>query len=232
MEISFEDLTSNSMVDGTKTQYHFPQLPMSVTQLQTFRKLPVGFQDLALTGELTIETIDFILEIAYSKDRSKALDARLRTSFATSKAEDRNEPKHSLLCEACPGLTMADTAAGPALERMLCTALMRACIDESHRFKTPGSLFQSLTAKLQRLLPLAAVPADGPERSCLLWVWLSILDAWPGRFEAVVDWLHRVRRLFPEIKHWSVEDFEAFGRGYIWTPDLSRIFASHWPMMI
>jgi hypothetical protein len=200
---------------------------MSLDQLSSFCRLPAGFQELALLGLLTTETIDIILQVQkMRKGRSYQLGHPHR-SFAEGATK---ATRYDTLLEACPGLNAPDGPEGPALERLLCSLLMKLCIDKSKRYMYPGSVYQNVVIKLHKLLPLATAPAEGPGRSCLLWITLMMVDSWPKQPGQTVNWLHQVHCWFPEIGSWEVSDFDEFGDKYIWPTEVSKLIGKYWPM--
>jgi hypothetical protein len=199
---------------------------MSIDQLSSFYRLPGGFQELALLGMLTMETIDIILQIQKMRKGRSYQTGYPHRSFSEGATQDH---KYDNLLEACPGLNIPDGPEGPALERLLCTLLMKLCIDKTHRYGYPGSMYQGVVVKLHKLLPLATPPSEGPGRSCLLWISLMMTDSWPKQSEQTAMWLHQVRCWFPEIGSWEVADIEQFGKRYIWTVEIGKLVAKHWP---
>jgi hypothetical protein len=199
---------------------------MSVDQLSAYYQLPSGFQELTLLGMLTVRTIDIILQIQKTRKGLLYQIGHSHRSFGDGKSY-----KYDNLAEACPGLTIPDGADGPALERLLCTLLMRLSIEKTHRYGHPGSLFETVTIKLFKLLPLATPSLGGPGRSCILWISLMMTDSWPRQGDKIIDWLQQVRSWFPEIRAWEASDFEKFGERYIWAPEISRLMERYWPVV-
>ena len=200
-----------------QTQRHFYPFPMSPSQIETINMLPFGFQEMALRGGLTIQTIHIISRLA----KRNFWDTCKPLSLNRILTDDLNGRLPNLE-EACPALMSSDVFGGAAFEKLLCIALMRSSIDLTQRFVGIGSVFIALSCRIIALLPDAIATAQEPERSCLLWISLSLIDSWPDSFEETVSWLRQTSISFPEMDDWVMDDFEQFGQKYIWTPHWSN----------
>ena len=205
----------------------YPSIPMSRTQFATISRLPSGFRDLALTGMLRMETTNIILRIATKNFWATRQPHSLNRILADELVDQGFENFE----ETCPGLLSPDTDRGPAFEKLLSLALLRASIDTNSRFVGAGSVFMAISGWITQLLPVAIAVFEEPERSCLLWITLTMADSWPDDLQMVITWMWQIFRWFPEVENWEAESFEHFGHRYIWIKEWSDLIARFLPQV-
>jgi hypothetical protein len=127
------------------------------------------------------------------------------------------------LDDACPALLFPDHPKQLAFEKLLCLAIMKASIGPSERFIGAGSVFGAVAMRTSQLL-LEAIPCwEGPERDCLLWISLSLIDSFASEITLTLSWARQIPLLFPETSTWTMDQYEQFGQNYIWMNEWSEL---------
>jgi hypothetical protein len=181
--------------------------------------LPRGFQAIARRGSLSLETIDIVLRLArknfWATRRPHCLDRILSDKSVEQVFFD--------LDDACPPLLFPDQPKELAFEKLLCLAIMKASIGPTQRFIGPGSVFGAVAMRTNQLL-LEAIPCwQGPERDCLLWISLSLIDSFASEVTLTLGWVRQILILFPEVTTWTPDLFEQFGQNFIWMREWSEL---------
>jgi hypothetical protein len=196
-----------------------PQIPDD--DCPAIGELPRGMQDLALAGRLPKETVAWLRVIP--SDPAGVLEGT--TAFAI-----RNNVLARLRLKY-PGLLSPSDDCGPALERLLALTLIRLREHSSCYFL--DYFFDSVTLELMDNVPLRKVPVDdGPERQGLLWIWLTLVDLWKNDEIHQREWLQRLTIAFPEVKCWSINEFECFGHRFLWRKELTEEIRKQWPLTV
>jgi hypothetical protein len=186
--------------------------------------LPTGLQDLALLGYLPKATIDTITRPEPGMDAERlVLDGMpLHTVRSMLFTQLQNE---------FPGLLMANDSKGPSLQRLLALALVKHCKAQCMSHRLLGPLFNGVNAELITHAPMRAVPHDPRVRKGLLWIWLTALAVWEPGAPGQRAWVEKMAIRFPEIRAWSITNFENLGQRFFWNATLTQQLALHWPVV-
>jgi hypothetical protein len=186
--------------------------------------LPTGLQDLALLGYLPKATIDVIVRPEPELDAERLVvdGMPLHTVRSMLFTQLQNE---------FPGLQMADDSEGPCLQRLLALALVKHCKAQCMSHRLLGPLFNGVNTELISNAPMRAVPNDPSRRRGLLWIWLTALAVWEPGAPGQRVWVEKMALKFPEIRAWSVQNFENLGQRFFWNATLTKQIALNWPVV-
>lgn len=190
-------------------------------QYDAISKLPLGFQNFALSGKIPFVTVKRILAMAGEEEAPVTTNERAPELAVT-------DSTFLQITEQFPGVTVCKDHNGPALERLLGLALVRFCKVQSVPFRIPLCLFHSVTLEMTEKVPLRIPSIDPAERAILLWIWLMTLDSWSLGATEPASWLDDMVKVFPEIESWTVADFKTFGQRFLWTENLSQLLEENW----
>jgi hypothetical protein len=184
--------------------------------------LPTGFQCLRLCHAISTPTLRIVERVV---NKRAGQDTYISKQF---------------LHEQCPGLFTPDTPDGePALERVVCLALLRYCINsiKVNRACFKGCQFSRFVFELAELLPLLNPDkfTTQCQKDCLLWVWLMAIDSYSadayGLFPEGVDLLVQMRDRYPQTVNWEYTDFAEVGRCFLWNENIEGIVRNYWPAL-
>jgi hypothetical protein len=122
---------------------------------------------------------------------------------------------------------MRDGPEGPALEKLICLALIRYCLNRVVYVRSQACIFHTLSLELFDKLPYTATPLCRYERRAFLWVYMMVIDSWAQWTLKISDeaarLLYMMDQAFPETRSWSSADFDHFGQEFLWTENISCI---------
>lgn len=192
---------------------------------------PSGFRDLAVAEQLSARTIQIIQRIvarqswgvwpaSYDENDTRALgDPWCSTSYRDFR-------------EACPALNLPAGPAGPPLEKLICLALIRYCLNRAVYDRPRACVYHTLSIELLDSLPATRPSRSRAERQALLWVYTLAIDCWAVATRAITDeatsLMHQMSEKFPETLSWTMADFDSLGNQFLWTENIASILQQHY----
>jgi hypothetical protein len=192
---------------------------------------PSGFRDLAREGYLSDQTMRVIQRVAAQQNFGvwpSSYDAKDSLTYG----DPWTEPVYSDFREACPALNLPDGPNGPPLEKLVCFALIRYCLNRAVYERPRACIYHTLSIELLRVLPGVKPATDNAvERQALIWIHTMAIDCWTVSTREMTaeasSLIQLMETKFPETKTWTAKKFDAFGQRFLWTRNISSIMAQH-----
>jgi hypothetical protein len=191
---------------------------------------PAGFRSLATEGQLSPQTIQVICRIAGRRNWG-VWPSSFNEHDVRLCGDPWMSPPHRDFREACPALNLANGPNGPPLEKLICLAMIRYCLNRAVYDRPRACIYHTLSIDLLQVLPNVIPSIGQAEREAMLWVFLIGVDCWAVASERLTDeaafLLRQIELKFPETLGWTGQDFDGFGTKFLWTTNISRIMDIH-----
>lgn len=185
---------------------------------------PQGFRSLVHANRLSPKTVQVIERIVTRQNWS--------ASDLYSNSNPWEDACYRDFREACPALNIPSGPNGPALEKLICLALIRYCLNRVILDRPRACVYHTLSIELLDTLPQAVPSSDAMEREALLWVYNMAIDCWAVSYQAITPeatfLMQEMAVKFPDTLDWNIDDFNAFGRRYLWTENISGILRQYY----
>jgi hypothetical protein len=192
---------------------------------------PSGFRELAIARQLSPRTIQVIQRIM-GRQSWGVWPASYDEIDARTLGDPWDNTSYRDFREACPALNLPTGEDGPPLEKLVCLALIRYCLNRAVYDRPRACVYHTLSIELLESLPKTRPSANTIERRTLLWVFTIAIDCWAVATQSITDEAQRLmqqmRLKFPETLSWTMADFESLGRDFLWTDNISGILQQHY----
>lgn len=196
-----------------------------------FSDLPPGFHGLATVKSISPDTIRLIQRIAARQNWS-VWERSYSPGNTVAYGDPWADAIHNDYESACPALSLPDGPGGPPLEKLICLALIRYCLNKAVYERSRACIFHQLSIELFEKLPGTFPSSRMVDRRALLWVYTMTIDSWAMWDKAISDeatyLFLLMEQVFPETLSWISTDFEYLGQQYLWTENISKILQHYY----
>lgn len=187
---------------------------------------PPGFRGLAAVNHLSLRTVQIIQRII-GRQTWGVWPSSYDSNDTLIYGDPWAEASYRDFREACPALNLPAGTDGPPLEKVVCLALIRYCLNRAVYDRPRACVYHTLSIELLETLPNMVPSSTSVERRALLWVYMMAIDCWAVSTEAITQeasyLMHQMELKFPETLSWTAKDFDCLGQEFLWTENISNI---------
>lgn len=206
----------------------YPSPPFYPSFLAMRKSLPRGFQQLADTGQLSMDAIIVLF-------RAVKTDITCHTAFRREmRAEKRFGPRtFTDYADACP-VFLEPTTESNILEKILCYCLLLYCHIGESSARSATNAFRSSRFQLGRLLRLYQ-PQTTVQLKFVLWAFIVTAESYRAQnslSDEGVELLNCFGLRYPALAFLDWPEVERSLYGFFWTAGLSRYWAQLWTVVL